>query len=111
MRAAKVTAAAMAANTAEAMAAATVALMAAMVAAIDRPASLRVGYGAGQNMDVAGTCIASARGSSGNAYRDECGGFHITRARMRGGTPLGALDIYKAPPPLEAWGAVIECAN
>ena len=26
---------------------------------------------------------------------------------MRGGTPLGALDIYIAPPPLEAWGAVI----
>ena len=27
---------------------------------------------------------------------------------MRGGTPLGALDIYIAPPPLEAWGAVIQ---
>ena len=37
----------------------------------------------------------------------DCGGFHTTRARMRGGTPLGALDIYIAPPPLEAWGAVI----
>ena len=36
----------------------------------------------------------------------DCGGFHTTRARMRGGTPLGALDIYIAPPPLEAWGAV-----
>ena len=35
-----------------------------------------------------------------------CGGFHTTRARLRGGTPLGALDIYIAPPPLEAWGAV-----
>ena len=39
--------------------------------------------------------------------RLDCGGFHTTRARMRGGTPLGALDIYIAPPPLEAWGAVI----
>ena len=38
----------------------------------------------------------------------DCGGFHTTRARMRGGTPLGALDIYIAPPPLEAWGAVIQ---
>ena len=37
----------------------------------------------------------------------DCGGFHTTRARMRGGTPLGALDIYIAPPPLEAWGAVL----
>ena len=35
-----------------------------------------------------------------------CGGFHTTRARLRGGTSLSALDIYKAPPPLEAWGAV-----
>ena len=35
----------------------------------------------------------------------ECGGFHTTRARMRGGTPLGALDICIAPPPREAWGA------
>ena len=25
---------------------------------------------------------------------------------VRGGTPLGASDIYIAPPPLEAWGAV-----
>ena len=39
--------------------------------------------------------------------RLDCGGFHTTRARMRGGTPLGALDIYIAPPPLEAWGAVM----
>ena len=37
----------------------------------------------------------------------DCGGFHTTRARKRGGTPLGASDIYIAPPPLEAWGAVI----
>ena len=36
-----------------------------------------------------------------------CGGFHTTRARVRGGTPLGALDTYIAPPPLEAWGAVL----
>ena len=47
-----------------------------------------------------------ARGSSGTAHLG-CGGFHTTRARMRGGTPLGALDICIAPPPLEAWGAVI----
>ena len=37
-----------------------------------------------------------------------CGGFHTTRARCAGWYPLGALDIYIAPPPLEAWGAVIE---
>ena len=36
-----------------------------------------------------------------------CGGFHATRARVRGGAPLGASDIYIAPPPLEAWGAVL----
>ena len=47
-----------------------------------------------------GTC------SSGTAHLD-CGGFHTTRARKRGGTPLGASDIYIAPPPLEAWGAVL----
>ena len=35
-----------------------------------------------------------------------CGGFHTTRARVRGGTPLGALDICIAPPPLEALGAL-----
>ena len=43
--------------------------------------------------------------SSGTAHLG-CGGFHTTRARLRGGTPLGALDIYIAPPPLAAWGAV-----
>jgi hypothetical protein len=26
---------------------------------------------------------------------------------VRGGTPLGALDICIAPPPLEAWGALL----
>ena len=36
-----------------------------------------------------------------------CGGFHTTRARVRGGAPHGASDIYIAPPPLEAWGAVL----
>ena len=36
-----------------------------------------------------------------------CGGFHTTRARVRGGAPLGASDIYIAPPPLEAWGAFL----
>ena len=30
--------------------------------------------------------------SSGTAHLG-CGGFHTTRARLRGGTPLGALDI------------------
>ena len=33
-----------------------------------------------------------------------CGGFHTT-GRSRRGAPLGALDFYRAPPPLEAWGA------
>ena len=27
---------------------------------------------------------------------------------MRGGTPRGALDIYRPPPPLEAWGGAVQ---
>ena len=35
------------------------------------------------------------------------GAFHTT-GRLRRGTPLGALDMFKVPPPLEAWGTVEE---
>ena len=54
----------------------------------------------------AGEVLGSMTGVRIGEGTFRCGGFHSTRARARGGTPLGALDIYIAPPPLEAWGAV-----